>query len=106
MAKSSLIENAFVSSLRARGLEFETQAINIGTPDIFFRSSNVAIFVNGCYWHGHGCNKKFLNEKSQQRDLEVIKELNAQGIQSLIIWECELHKDFDKQVERAVTFAK
>lgn len=28
-----------------------------GSPDIVITKNKVAIFVNGCFWHAHGCKK-------------------------------------------------
>jgi DNA mismatch endonuclease, patch repair protein len=32
-----------------------------GTPDIVFKSKKKVIFVNGCFWHGHDCQKHGMN---------------------------------------------
>lgn len=73
-----------------------------GTPDIVLPKCRIAIFVNGCFWHGHeNCpnsrmpktNKDFWNEKiekNKQRDIKNIKKLLAQGWKPMIIWSCEL----------------
>ena len=75
-----------------------------GTPDLFLRKYNTAIFVHGCYWHRHsGCKyaympksnadfwqKKFL--KNVQRDVVVKQSLQQQGVKCLIVWECTVKK--------------
>ena len=73
-----------------------------GKPDLYFSSRKKAVFVNGCFWHGHkGCrrarlpnsNKNFWRDKIQgniQRDLKKRKELADMGIESFVVWECEL----------------
>lgn len=69
-------------------------------PDFVFRAERVAVFVDGCFWHGcprHGrrpkSRQKFWNEKierNQARDALVSRALRAQGWKVLRIWECAL----------------
>ena len=35
-----------------------------GTPDIVLPKYRTAIFINGCFWHGHGGCKYFVLPKS------------------------------------------
>lgn len=71
-----------------------------GTPDIVLPGKRIAIFVNGCFWHGHtGCSlgkvpstrtdfwkKKF--ESNRERDKAATEALIAVGWRVLVIWEC------------------
>src|ERR1700722_1374627 len=73
-----------------------------GTPDIVFPGRKKAIFVNGCFWHGHsGCPKGrppksrpeyWLNkiERNAQNDLINIEKLDGLGWKTLTVWQCEL----------------
>lgn len=72
-----------------------------GRPDIVFKSRRKAIFVNGCFWHGHGCSKGKLPksklnywqpkiEQNKARDARNIAELEAAGWKVLVIWQCEI----------------
>lgn len=71
-----------------------------GKPDIVMRKYHTAIFVNGCFWHGHeGCckipqtNREFWVSKiqrNQQRDQQNYQLLKDNGWQVIIIWECQL----------------
>lgn len=85
------------------------------TPDLVFVRDKVAVFVDGCFWHG--CpdhytapkhNAPFWRdkiEKNRDRDTRVTGELRAQGWCVLRFWSCEL-RDLDrivKRVSRAVT---
>lgn len=78
-----------------------------GKPDIVLPGLSVAIFVNGCFWHGHEChkgrrptsNQEFWNRKidqNRERDLRKTKLLEATGWHVCTVWECEL----DSSVER------
>ncbi len=70
-----------------------------GKPDLVFPSLQAAVFVHGCYWHGHNCpafklpqsNRKFWKTKllgNRRRDQRAIKLLNVQGWRVLVVWEC------------------
>ena len=73
-----------------------------GSPDIVLPKYKTAIFVNGCFWHGHvGCkyfvwpenNAEFWHKKittSIERDSRNIKLLEQAGWKVLVVWECEL----------------
>ena len=72
-----------------------------GTPDMVFRSRRKAIFVHGCFWHGHRCKLgrmpksriEFWGAKirsNQERDSRVLEQLEAMGWKALVIWECQL----------------
>ena len=82
-----------------------------GKPDIVLPKYKTAIFVNGCFWHGHeGCkrfvlpkyNREYWESKirrNQQRDKEIIFKLQQAGWGVIIVWECELSKP---QLQKAV----
>ena len=74
-----------------------------GTPDIVLPKYRTAIFVSGCFWHGHDCprgkrpadNADFWNtkiDKNIQRDERTRKELEGLGWRVLVIWTCSLKK--------------
>lgn len=69
-------------------------------PDFIFRAARVAVFVDGCFWHGcprHGTrprqNRKFWDEKiarNRERDHLVTRRLRQLGWTVLRLWECAL----------------
>lgn len=80
-----------------------------GKPDIVMRKYRTAIFVNGCFWHGHGVdfpaatnspcckipqtNREFWVDKikrNQQRDQQNYQTLQDNGWQVIVVWECQL----------------
>lgn len=73
-----------------------------GCPDFVFLKKRVAVFVDGCFWHGHDCrntrpkdNEEFWAKKrvnNAQHDREVTAIFEARGWTVLRIWECELKK--------------
>src|SRR5689334_10091624 len=72
-----------------------------GKPDIAFPGRRKAIFVHGCFWHGHGCSKgqppksreDYWQPKlrsNKERDERRIKELADLGWSAMVVWQCEL----------------
>lgn len=73
-----------------------------GHPDIVLRKYRTCIFVNGCFWHGHGGCRYFKMPKSntvfwmtkvtrnRERDKRVQRELAGMGWHCITVWECEL----------------
>ncbi len=73
-----------------------------GKPDVAFLGKKKAIFVNGCFWHGHDCTEGRRTPKSNQdywlpkieknriRDAINVQALQEEGWSVLIIWDCEL----------------
>lgn len=89
-------------ALHAAGFRFRLHDKKLpGKPDIVLKKHNAAIFVHGCFWHGHQCEqfrwpksrKEFWRSKitgNQQRDAAVTKTLLAAGWRILLVWECAL----------------
>ena len=74
-----------------------------GKPDIVLPKYHTIIFVNGCFWHMHGCSRSRLPRSNQeywrpkierniQRDAENQQKLEADGWKVIVVWECELKK--------------
>jgi DNA mismatch endonuclease (patch repair protein) len=75
-----------------------------GTPDIVFPGRRKAIFVNGCFWHGHlGCPKGRLPKSrpdywipkiahNAEKDQKNLVELEQLGWKVLTVWQCELRQ--------------
>lgn len=71
-----------------------------GKPDLANRSRKWAIFVHGCFWHGHGCNRASNPKtntdywtpklrKNRDRDARNAESLTKMGLRVLTVWECE-----------------
>ena len=86
-----------------------------GNPDIAFVGRKHAIFVHGCFWHGHDCARGARTPKANAdywrakisrnvaRDSAHRDRLAALGWRTLVIWECEL-KDVDALERRLRSF--
>jgi len=74
-----------------------------GKPDFVFLKPKVAVFADGCFWHGHNCrnvspatNKEYWKKKidrNKKRDKEVTRRLRNRGWKVFRIWECEIKKE-------------
>lgn len=84
-----------------------------GHPDFVFLDKRIAVFVDGCFWHGHDCrNLKPSNnstywatkiEKNRVHDLAITSLFEERNWIVIRIWECELKKKnrnaLDKKME-------
>ena len=111
--KPELIVRRMLHSL---GYRYRLQFRSLpGSPDIAFTARRAAVFVHGCFWHGHDCaraqrmpktNAAYWTAKiarNRARDREVASALEALGWRQLTIWECEL-RDPDALAERLRAF--
>ena len=90
--------------LHAEGLRYRLHAEGLpGRPDLTFPKYRLTIFVNGCFWHRHGCKNSRLPqqnaqywtrklEKNVRKDEEHRSRLEEQGWRVLTLWECELNQ--------------
>src|SRR5690606_30209748 len=72
-----------------------------GRPDLVFPSLRTVVFVHGCYWHAHSCqkgripaqNSRFWKDKfeaNKARDQRNARRLRQDGWSVLTVWECSL----------------
>lgn len=90
--------------LYANGFRFRVNVKALpGTPDIVLKKYHTAIFINGCFWHGHVCqqgrmpktNVAFWENKIHrniERDSQVRDQLRALGWRTMVVWECQLKR--------------
>lgn len=91
------------SALHRHGYRFRLQATDLpGKPDIVLRRHRTAIFVHGCFWHGHAhckdgrrpkSNTKYWNGKigrNIERDSRRSTEYRRLGWKRIVVWECEI----------------
>ena len=85
-----------------------------GSPDVVMPGRRLAIFVHGCFWHGHDCARGSRVPKANRdywlakvarntaRDTRNLTDLAAAGWRVETIWECEM-KDRARLRERLET---
>jgi len=102
-------------SLSALGYRYRLYRMDLpGKPDLVFPGRKKAIFVHGCYWHGHRCRYGRLSksrteywrdkiETNRARDRRNLSGLKKLGWKTLVVWQCQL-KDLPTAVARMVDF--
>ncbi len=96
------------SVLHRMGLRFRLHKKELpGKPDIVLKKLNTVIFVHGCFWHRHeNCieasrpktNSEFWEKKiakNIERDKKHQKALRELGWNVIVVWECQIKKDFE-----------
>lgn len=83
-----------------------------GRPDVANKSRRWAVFVHGCFWHGHrDCklatvpktNTAFWVAKleaNRQRDARKVRALRELGYKVATVWQCELENDLEAVLPR------
>ena len=85
-----------------------------GHPDFVFLDKRIAIFVDGCFWHGHDCrntrpkdNEDYWikkRERNMKHDKEITEYFEGRGWTVVRIWECELsRKSTSAKVDNLIT---
>src|SRR5690349_10285250 len=90
-------ERAVRSALHRRGFRYRLHARNVpGKPDMVFPAYHAAVFIHGCFWHGHDCRffrlpdtrREFWERKiggNRERDLKVRSLLADAGWRQFIV---------------------
>ncbi len=97
--------------LWAKGIRgYRLHAKVTGKPDIYFPKKKIAIFLDGCFWHGcRKCyikpktNKNFWSEKlisNRKRDQKVNRILRKTDTNVLRIWQHEIKDDTEKIIQK------
>ena len=91
--------------LHSRGYRYRLHPKDLpGRPDIVLPGRRLAIFVHGCFWHSHDCDKGRAPkskldywgpklEANRERDARKANELEAQGWSVLTVWQCETKEE-------------
>ena len=99
--KNTAPERAVRAALFAAGYRYRLHRKDLaGSPDIVLPRHRLAVFVHGCFWHGHECpkgrrptsNVDFWNPKLDRnmvRDRENRTRLEADGWKVATVWECD-----------------
>jgi len=103
-SRNATTELRFLALLRRRRIKGWRRNYPLtGKPDFTFPKSKVAVFLDGCFWHGHNCGRNLTPKtnalawkakiaRNKKRDLVVTNELKKRGWKVMRIWECTLAK--------------
>jgi len=91
--------------LHSQGFRYRLHVKDLpGKPDIVLPKYKTAIFVNGCFWHGHEACKYYVVPKTRtewwlskingniKKDINSNKLLISKGWKVISVWECKLKK--------------
>lgn len=93
-------EKLIRSGLHRLGFRFRLHSSKVpGRPDLVLPKYHAAVFVHGCFWHGHDCplfrlpgtRREFWEAKigrNRERDAEVRQAVLKAGWRHLTVWEC------------------
>jgi len=101
--KNTGLEKVFRTSINTAGIKGYKLHANVpGKPDLYFPKQKVAVFIDGCFWHGclqcyslPSTNRSFWKKKiegNKLRDKTVHSLLNRQGIKVVRFWGHDLKK--------------
>ena len=101
--KNSSAELKLRRLLTRMGLRYRLHRKDLpGSPDVALPGRKAAVFVHGCFWHGHDCkrgarapkaNAAYWSAKiarNRARDAASLAALDAMGWRAVVVWECEL----------------
>jgi len=112
--KNSAPEMVLRKALFARGFRYRLHVRGLpGKPDLVLQKHKAIIFINGCFWHWHGCRRSRLPsdnasywqakiKRNQERDRANYAALLADGWRILIMWECALDVKMRDEATRRV----
>ncbi|WP_313013524.1 very short patch repair endonuclease [Brevundimonas sp.] len=103
--------------LRAAGIGYRLGGCGLaGRPDVVMKGRRIALFVHGCFWHGHDCSRGARQPKSnadywiakigrnRARDDAAVQALLADDWRVIVVWECDLRRpDFAPALIAEVT---
>lgn len=108
--KNTKPEVALRKALWNNGLRYRLKNKLPGRPDLYFPGKKIAIFVDGCFWHGcpEHCNMPETNSsfwkkklsKNKERDKFVNQTLEDEGWCVIRFWEHEIKNDLEDCVKR------
>jgi DNA mismatch endonuclease (patch repair protein) len=113
-SRNATTELKFLILLRAKRINGWRRNYPLpGKPDFTFPKSKLAVFIDGCFWHGHDCGRNLSPKhnalawkakiaRNKKRDLIVKRKLKNKGWKVLRVWECTLKKKPNYCAKRVV----
>lgn len=111
-------ELAIRKGLHALGFRYALHSRKLrGKPDLLLPKHRAAVWVHGCFWHGHGCpycrparsrieywGPKV--ERTRERDAQALEAARTAGWRRLVVWECAIANDREGAVERVAEWLR
>jgi len=113
-SQNATTELRFLALLRATRIKGWRRNYPLpGKPDFTFPKSRLAVFIDGCFWHGHACGRNLTPKRNAEawkakikrnktRDSIVTRELETKGWHVIRIWECTLRKKPNNCLKRVI----
>lgn len=114
-SKDTSVEIKVRKYLFSQGLRYRKNVLSLpGKPDIVFPKYRVVVFIHGCFWHRHEGCKRATTPKTRQEywipkfqrnvenDNKHYRELEELGWRTIVVWECEVNKQFEKTMEELI----
>lgn len=102
--RNATTELRFISLLKSTAITGWRRNSQLqGHPDFVFPARRIAVFLDGCFWHGHNCGRNLMPKSNRKqwitkisnnrsRDRMNNRHLSSIGWTVVRIWECELSK--------------
>ena len=109
-SKETIPEILVRKFLFSKGFRFRKNVKSLpGKPDIVLPKYKTVVFVHGCFWHGHTCNRGTLPEtnhefwqekigKNIERDARNASELKESNWNVIIVWQCEIKNKNERNI--------
>jgi DNA mismatch endonuclease, patch repair protein len=112
-SRNTDVELRLRTELRRIGVRYRIHFKVPGTPDLAFPAARLALFIDGCFWHGcpshytlPATNSDFWRaklERNRSRDNRVDSELRAMGWRVVRLWEHQIETNLPKVATRIAT---
>ena len=113
-SKNTSIELIIRKKLYSLGYRYRVNYKKLpGKPDIVFTKKKIAIFIHGCFWHGHeiNCRQSHIPQtrqeywldkisRTKQRYQEHIYKLTNAGWTVVVVWECAIKNNLDQVLKK------
>jgi len=110
-SKNTKPEIIFRKFLYNKGYRYRIHYLLNGKPDVVFPKYRIVVFINGCFWHSHGCknsgvpktNTEFWKNKLAEnvvRDKKNLSTLKGEHWKTITIWECEIEENLPKAIRK------
>lgn len=111
-SKNTELELRIRKTLHIVGLRFRLHPPVPGNPDLVLPRHKLAVWVHGCFWHGHGCKKGQSGlqhsqhwsrkiTKTMQRDAVNLERAAAAGWKVCEVWGCDVAAGIGAIVQEA-----